>query len=181
MNLTEDHFKQIYLDYYSALCYFASKIVDERKDAEDIVEDVFVKFLQTKKSFTEADNVRSYLYTATRNTCLTYLTQSNRAKERQGQYQTELPEAQQSHINDIIKTEVVRSVLQEIRKLPGNSGKIIELSYIDGMKNAQIAEVLNISEQTVKNLKSKGLSILKTKLSPEVFTIFMLIYSLNDL
>lgn len=175
----KDNFNQVYLDYYSALCYFASKIVGDHQDAEDIVEDVFVKFLQSKRAFTEDDNLRSYLYTATRNTSLTFLTQSKRARERQGQYHTELPEAHPAHINTIIKTEVIRAVIQEIRKLPGHAGKIIELSYMEGMKNAQIATLLDISEQTVKNLKSRGLGILKTKLSPEALSLFMLIYSLK--
>jgi len=181
MELKKEYFKRVYLDYYSALCYFASKIIGDDKEAEDIVEDVFVKFLQTERIFTEEDNIRAYLYTSIKNASLTHLTKSNRTKARESVYYAGLPESEQAHINDIIKTEVLRSVMQAIKALPGQAGKIIELSYMEGMKNAQIAELLGISEQTVKNLKSRGISILKTKLSPEVFLFFIVIYSLNGL
>lgn len=177
MVLKDQYFKRVYLDYYSALCYFASRIVGDKKEAEDIVEDVFVKFLQTKRVFTEEDNVRAYLYTSIKNASLTHLAKSNRDKERQGEYHAGLPESEQAYINDIIKTEVVRAVMHEIKKLPSHAGRIIQLSYIEGMKNAQIAELLGISEQTVKNLKSKGLAILKSKLSPGVFMLFFMLHS----
>jgi RNA polymerase sigma-70 factor (ECF subfamily) len=177
MDLKSENFKRIYLDYYSALCYFASKIVGDAGEAEDIVEDFFVKFLQSERVFTEEDNVRAYLYTSIKNASLSHLTQSSRAKSRQGQYQAGLPESEPAYINDMIRAEVIRSVIQAIKKLPEHEAQIIELSYIQGMKNAQIAELLGLSEQTVKNLKSKGLHMLKAKLTPGLFMLFMLLHS----
>jgi len=179
MNSGNENFRQHYLTYYAALCYFAKRIVGSAEEAEDVVEDVFLKLYQSNKTFTPDDSISAYLYSATRNESLTHLKRTNRSMERQFQYNSTLPENELSPVNSMIESEVLRSVMQEIRNLPGKSGKVIELSYLDGLKNAEIAELLDISEQTVKNLKSKGLSLLKTKLSTDVFLLFCFLYVLH--
>ena len=176
MSSGNENFKQHYLNYYAALCYFAKRIVGSVEEAEDVVEDVFLKLYRSNKTFASEDSVSAYLYAATRNQCLTHLKRINRSMERQFQYNAALPENELSPVNAMIESEVLRSVLQEIRNLPGKSGKVIELSYLDGLKNAEIAIALDISEQTVKNLKSKGLSLLKTKLSTDAFLLFCFLY-----
>jgi len=172
----EDNFEQLYMNYYSALCYFAKGIVGSVEEAEDVVEDVFLKIYQSNRTFETTDNIISYLYTATRNESLTHLTRNHRTKERQLRYNAELPQNEQSHINAMIQSEVLRAILAEINNLPGRSGEILKLSYLEGLKNADIANLLGLSEQTVKNLKSKGIAVLKTKLSPDIFMLFCLLY-----
>jgi len=174
--LGRQDFQDYYLNYYSALCYFAQSIVGSAEAAEDVVEDVFLKLYQSKKTFSPDDNVTSYLYTATRNESLTHLKQQQKTMERQLQYHTETSGVQHDHINAMIRSEVLRSILDELKNLPGQSGEVIRLSYFEGLKNGEIAKLLGISEQTVKNLKSKGLSLLKTKLSPELFLLFYMVY-----
>jgi RNA polymerase sigma-70 factor (family 1) len=179
MKSGNENFKQHYLDYYAALCYFARRIVGSAEEAEDVVEDVFLKLYQSNKIFSPDDSVSAYLYSATRNESLSHLTRTNRSKERQWRYNSTLPENELSPINAMIESEVLKSVMREIRNLPGKSAKVIELSYMDGLKNAEIAVLLDISEQTVKNLKSKGLSLLKTKLSTDAFFLFCFLYVLH--
>ncbi|MDR6785219.1 RNA polymerase sigma-70 factor (family 1) [Pedobacter africanus] len=174
-------FKQLYLDFYAALCYFAFNIVGDQDEAEDIVEDVFLKLLHGKQKDTADENIRAYLYTATRNSCLNHIKTSTRAKERQWQYNAELPAEEQAWVNQLIKAEVLREIMIEIDKLPGHTGKIIRMSYFEGMKNEEISEILGISMQTVKNLKSKGISSLRSCLKPEVFALFMLVYGFKAL
>lgn len=171
-----ENFEQLYMNYYSALCHFAKGIVGSSEEAEDVVEDVFLKIYQNNRTFDPNDNIVSYLYTATRNESLTHLTRNNRIKERQWHYNFQLPENEQSHVNAMIQSEVLRAVLAEINTLPGRSGEVIKLSYFDGLRNADIAKLLDLSEQTVKNLKSKGIAALKTKLSPDIFILFCFLY-----
>jgi RNA polymerase sigma-70 factor (family 1) len=173
--LGREDFKTYYLNYYSTLCYFAQTIVGSAEAAEDVVEDVFLKLYQSKKTFSPDDNVTSYLYTATRNESLTHLKRNNSTMERQWHYNSEISGVEQAHIKAMIQSEVLRSVLDELNNLPGRCGEVIRLSYFEGLKNLEIAELLGISEQTVKNLKSKGLTLLKTKLSPETFLLFCMV------
>ena len=173
-------FKQLYLEFYAALCYFAFKIVGDREEAKDIVEYVFLKVLRRKSTLTETDNIRAYLYTAVKNSCLSHIKVSTRIKERQWHYNSNLPSEEQGYINELIQAEVLRDVMKVIEKLPGRTGKIIKMSYFESLKNDEIAELLGISVQTVKNLKSKGLDSLRSLLRPDVFAAFVFIYGLKN-
>nr|WP_121271149.1 RNA polymerase sigma-70 factor [Pedobacter schmidteae] len=173
-------FKQLYLDFYAALCYFAFKIVGDQEEAKDIVEDVFVKVLHHKSIISADENIRAYLYTAVKNSCLSYLKVSARVKERQWHYNANQPSEEGDYMNDLIQAEVLREVMKVIDKLPGHSGKIIKMSYFDNLKNDEIAALLGISTQTVKNLKSKGLDSLRRLLKPDVFAMFLFLYGLKS-
>lgn len=167
-------FNNLYRDYYAALCYFSLRIIGDTNSAEDIVEDVFANLLNSKREFTATDNLKAWLYTSTKNSSLNYLKQQKHKQERQFEFVLNLETEEPAHVYEMIKVEVLRGILLEIKKLPGHSGRIIELSYLEGMKNEKIAELLGISEKTVKNLKSAGLATLRSKISPEAFTLFLL-------
>lgn len=81
--LSISNFNQLYCSYYAALCYFSLKIVGDKNTAEDVVEDVFVSLLNSKREFSETDNLKAWLYTATRNMSLNYLRKELHLKERQ--------------------------------------------------------------------------------------------------
>jgi len=166
-------FNDLYRSHYAALCYFSLKIVGDKMIAEDVVEDVFVSLLNSKRAFSETDNLKSWLYTATKNTSLNYLKREQHLKERQLHFSSHQPDYESAYVYQMIRAEALNMILLEIKKLPGHSGKIIELSFLQGMKNDQIAKSLGLSEKTVKNLKSIGLAILKIQLPPEIY-LFLL-------
>lgn len=178
MTVTPTHnFNDLYLGNYAALCYFSLRIVGDGNIAEDIVEEVFVSLLNSKKDFTETDNLKAWLYTVTRNSSLNFLRSDKRSKERQFQFTSAQPTEESAYIYEMIRTEALNLILLEIKKLPGSSGKIIELSYLKGMKNDQIAELMGLSVKTVKNLKSIGMARLKAHLSPDTYLLLLLLSS----
>lgn len=64
--------------YYGALCFFASRYVEDPDKAEDLVQDCFVRLLEREFSFDSEDHLKNYLYAAVRNGCLNFL-RDNRA------------------------------------------------------------------------------------------------------
>src|ERR1700737_4438193 len=72
-------FKQLYLSFYKRLYQFALAIVKTREAAEEIVEDVFIRIWNQRDNLFVIYNLGVYLYTATKNTALNYL--SKKASE----------------------------------------------------------------------------------------------------
>jgi RNA polymerase sigma factor (sigma-70 family) len=66
-------FEKLFKEYYNTLANYALSIVKNRADAEDVVQDVFVKLWQNSPQVVNTDQVKYYLYTATKNTCITLL------------------------------------------------------------------------------------------------------------
>ena len=61
-----------------------------------------------------------------------------------------------------------------IHSLPDRERQIFELSFIEGLKNIEIAEQLGVSDSTVKKAKAKVLEILREELDPRLFLFFFL-------
>ena len=163
--------------YYAALCYFADRIVENKEEAEDIVAESFLKLWKLHENFDSLYGVRAFLYVTTRNSCLNYLKQADRVTRQQ---------VDVSHISDpdedrafaeITRAEVLREVYAAIETLPEQCKKIVRLSFIEGLKNHEIAEQLKISIHTVKNQKVRGIYLLKMKLLGSNMIMFLLLHS----
>lgn len=172
-------FKLLFRQYYSALCYFSDRIIANSSDAEDIVEEVFTKLWNSKQTFANMNHLHSFLYKATRNACLDHLKKNRHAKERQMVFAEELDISEGSYLNEMIRTEVLREIYCKIKGLPQQCAHIVSMSYIEGKKNSEIANELGISLQTVKNQKSRGISLLKVRLSSDLFILFILLLGAN--
>ena len=172
---SEEHFNHLYRTYYQALCFFSLRMVGDAETAKDIVEEVFTKLILSKREFKEADNARAWLYTATRNASLDYLKKNKHAMERQFEFSLGQEDDGAAYDYELVRSEVLRKILQEIKELPGHSGRIIEMSYFEGMKNEDIATALGLSEKTVRNLKSTGIATLKSKIPLDLFLMFLLL------
>src|SRR5688572_1036223 len=66
-------FEKLFKEHYNTLANYALTIVRNRPDAEDVVQDVFVKLWQSNPQVVNTDQVKYYLFTATKNTCITLL------------------------------------------------------------------------------------------------------------
>lgn len=150
--------------YYAALCYFAARIIGNKEEAEDIVADSFYKLWKLHENFESMHGVRAFLYVTTRNACLNYLKQSDRVNRHQVDMAYLLNPDEDLAFAEVTRAEVLREVHAAIETLPAQCKKIVRMSFIEGLKNHEIAEQLNISIHTVKNQKVRGIYLLKMKL-----------------
>ncbi|TKC65307.1 RNA polymerase sigma-70 factor [Pedobacter hiemivivus] len=162
-------FEEMYRNYFAPLCYFAQKYID-REDAEDVVNNLFLKLWRQKERFKNLQHAQSTLYVATRNSCLDFLKIAKRAEDRHI-FVTKDVAQDKNFIEEMIQSEVWGEIYREIHNLPVQCSKVISLSFVEGLKNDQIAKELDISIQTVKNQKSIGLKLLKQKLSKSGFLL----------
>lgn len=167
-------FTEVYNLYYESLCYFAQRYVGDSDQAEDIIGELFAKLWQQSISFKDSEHLKAYLYRSASNACYTHLKATQSLKAREDKYGIETGYTEQDFINNIIRAELWREVYQAIENLPSQCSLVIKMSYVEGLKNAEIAVQLGLSLQTVKNYKQRGISILRGSVSKEIFTLFFL-------
>jgi RNA polymerase sigma-70 factor (ECF subfamily) len=102
---------------------------------------------------------------------------SHEEKEKEILY---LSEQDTRHEFDLaeIKSEVLQYVYAEIEKLPEKCREVFKLSYLEGMKLSEVAQHLNISEQTVANQKTKALKMLRLALSDKQWMVLIMLLKL---
>ena len=169
-------FKEFFERFYPTLTVFAQKYVVEQEIAEDICQDAFIKAYESDNSFKSIDNLKAFIYTLTKNSCLNYIKHAKVEKKKKKLQ----PDKDDNFFRDtIIEQETYRILYQAIDTLPKKSKKIIELS-LNGMTNPQIAVELDVSINTVKTLKVRSYQKLRELLKEHKLAILLLLSILNS-
>lgn len=147
----EQAFSVLFFKYLPVLHVFAAKFTKSEDAAEEIIQDSFLRLWLNRDKLAEVDNVRAYLYKYVSNECLSYL----RKKLREERVVDTFMAKQQNSHNNTVETinlnEVTKIIAIAIEKLPDQRKNIYQLSRRDGKTIPEIAEILNISPNTVKN------------------------------
>lgn len=159
-----DALQSLLKQFYSPLCLFAERLLADSAAAEDIVGESFIKLWNKRGDFESTQNIKAFMYITVRNACLNYLKQVKRDSLNQKQLAYLTGEKEEFILNEMIRAEVLKEIMNEINNLPEQCGKVLKLAYLDGLKNQEVAKVLNISVHTVKNQKARAIQLLKTRL-----------------
>jgi len=150
---------------------FAKAIVHNREDAEEVVEDVFVRIWQKRKTLDHVQNLRLYLYTATRNFALNYI-RAQKGSEQLNiddlkfELQTGLPNPQEAAEHSEIRQIINKAILE----LPQRCKVIFKLVKEDGLKQKEVADLLHINIKTVENqlaIAIKRLALAISEVAPQ--------------
>jgi len=162
----------VFRRYYTRLCYYAFKIIENKAAAEDVVQDVFLRFQDRLPQFNSETALGSFLYLSVKNACLNVL----RHKAVEAKYEASVSfslEDEAPYLENMIRAEVYGEIHQALASLPEGCRTIINLAYFDGLKNDEIAERLQVSVNTVKTQKQRGLQLLRLKLAPDTFLLLL--------
>lgn len=143
-------FRQLF-DYYSEkLSRFAFGIVKNKEAATEVVDEIFVKIWKQRASIQSITHLGIYLYRATKNAALNYL--SKKANEQVTEpfdfINIELQE-EESPDQQLIAAEILQKIRDAVNELPPRCKMIFKLVREDGLKYREVAEILNITVNTV--------------------------------
>ena len=151
---TTNCYQRIYMEYAPMLLRFAGKFVCGFF-AEDIVHDVFLKLWDKQVFLLPDDDLKRILFVAVRNACIDHLRRSNMEQEildrRAVQLKLEELDYFESSAELFMRKDLLELLMKKVAELPERSQEIFRLSYLKGMKAAEIAEQLGLSVRTVEN------------------------------
>lgn len=169
-------FNLLYKNFFKALVSYAIQFVDENKVAEDIVQDLFSTIWEKKMQFESTVLLRAFLYNAVRNASLDYL----KHKNVEDNYLQEMAESHQQYkVNDngedhFFSEEIYRQLFSTIDHLPKRCREVF-IMYMDGKKNQEIADALQVSLETVKTQKKRAMATLREKMNRNDFILLQLL------
>lgn len=157
----KEAFRLVYDQMVRPLSYFVENIIHSQVDAEDIVANAFYKLFHARANMRSFEHIKRWLYVIVRNESIDYL----RAKTRQKESQYDLSYLE-SGTEEQAETERVRTVLlqdihKEIERLPKQRKTILRLYFFEQKNTSEIAEIMQLSPQTVLNHKTKALDALR--------------------
>lgn len=141
--------------YGNTLYRLAYSYMKNMHDAEDVVQEVFIQLLKNINIFENTEHKKSWLICVTRNICKNKLKSSWFKKKED---LIEMP-----YYDEYKDT----TVLDTVMRLPLKYREIIFLYYYEGYKTAEISEITNQKESTVRSLLHRARNILKKSLKEE--------------
>ena len=151
----------LYKNMYGKLILYASRCLGEDASfmSEDCVQDAIFKTYQMRGELQSAATLKSYLYTCVHNQAVSIL----RKQMARDNYLEEQDEAYFQ--NSLIEQEVLELLFDSIQALPEKYRRLFDLSFEQGLKNAEIAKMLDISESAVKKQKSNMIRQLREEMA----------------
>jgi RNA polymerase sigma-70 factor (ECF subfamily) len=137
--------------------------LDEYEEAEEIVQDVFVKFWEKCDTIAENSSLKSYLYRSVHNTCLNHL-KHLKVRDSYRQHVMEQMNYVEDGNSDAEDQDIQSEIYKAIDELPPQCKKIFKLSRFEGLKYQEIADHMGLSIKTIEVQMGKALRVLRESL-----------------
>lgn len=162
-----------YTEVYPSLLTYATRFLgaDFSFLAEDCVQDAIFTAYGKRMIFISPMQFKSFLYSCVHNNTVTVL-RKNRSRDN---YISQEANGHYDMANAIIEQETLDLLYAAIERLPEDMRRLFELSFEQGLKNAEVAAAFGISESMVKKRKMKMVAILREALTDDAVLQLLII------
>jgi RNA polymerase sigma-70 factor (family 1) len=158
-------FAEIYRRYADKLAGFAASKLFNLDDARDILHDIFVKLWENRGEIHITANLQSYLFAIVRHRIIDKIRKNVTREEYAAVRQSLANVFSESLEEEIEARELKAAINKSLDQLSPRVKEVYKLSREEGLSNREIAEKLNVSEQTVKNQLTTALKHLRESLA----------------
>ncbi len=135
----------------------AYRLLQRTDEAEDVVQDIFVKLWQMRQKLPPTGQLEAFVLTATRNLCIDRIrSRHETASDEDGQW------TEESFDDDWVEdTDRLKLTLQLMKQLPRDQQKVLHLKVFEDLTNDEISELLKLKPDNVRQLLSRARRRLK--------------------
>lgn len=171
----EAAFQQLFHQYNKVLFPFIISLVKAQADAEEIVQDVFLKLWLNREKLTAIENPGGWLRTVTANAAYDHLQKMAGYEVLLSNFQRRQHGSEKPFWQELDARLNWEAVINQIRKLPLRQRQVLQLSRIEGLSRKEIARKLGISENTVRNHLADATLFLKDLLQNDMLLLALTI------
>ena len=164
----------LFRSFYRPLVMYALKFVVHQEEAEDIVQEVFLRFWESKSKFENHYALKSFLYHCVQHAALNYLEKLHVREKANRRLGAKLPEEEDVFCFQV-ETDVFEEIFAAVEELPGECKRIFKMSYIEMLDIKTICEQLDVAESTVKTQRQRAKKYLRDRLQ-HLYPVVMLMF-----
>ncbi|WP_096438447.1 RNA polymerase sigma factor SigX [Alteribacter populi] len=169
-----EEFERLYETYHHALFQYLFYMVRNRETAEELVQEVYIKVLQSYKGFEGKSTEKTWLYSIAKHVAIDWMRSQNRKKRKWLGKQYELSERafemrDPAPLPDEIveQNEDVQYVYHMMERCTPDQKQVLILRYVQAMSIQETASVLGWTESKVKTTQHRAIKSLKKHLENE--------------
>jgi len=167
--MTNQEFKIQVVPLSKKLLRFATYLLKEQSDAQDIVQEVYVKLWSMRNELDKYESIEAFAMRITRNKCTDLL------RERTRKYASSIDEvtikdaSEEEREKAVDVEESVKRVKELIRELPDNYRELITLKDIEGYDFNEISDILGVNVNTLRVSLSRARKKLRELISQRCY------------
>jgi RNA polymerase sigma-70 factor (ECF subfamily) len=161
----EGAYDTVFRTWYAVLVRVASALLQDSDAAEDISQEVLLELWRRRHVLEAGLSLRAYLLRSVRNRSLNHLRHLRVRRDTDADVQALYDEPVTSD-QPVVAKELAEALQIALKELPPRCREVFELSRVNGLKYAEIAEALGISQKTVEAQMGKALRIMRERLRP---------------
>ncbi len=150
INKNEEEIKELVEKYTSLIFRVSYCILGNRDDAEDAVQETFLKYLTKSPEFESEEHRKAWLIKVSANISKNMMI-----------FRIKRDTVNIDEVKNIGICENDYEIFELIMNLPAKYKIVLTLYYIEGYKSKEIAEIIDISEEAVRKRLQKGRELLK--------------------
>ena len=154
-------FKEDYLSLYQRLYRVAFYILENEADAQDALQELYLKLWKGKDFLDNVLNPQAYSIRLLKNICIDRIRSSRKTVLTETVPEVEADRPQDERIDS---RERLQKVLAAIKSLPERQGQILRLRLVEGKSYSQIAEITKLNYLTIRVMLSKARKSLKNRI-----------------
>jgi len=148
--------------YAARLRHFALRMTRDGADADDVVQETFLRLWQRAADYTPQARVTTWLHRIAHNLCVDRLRARRRTEPLEDDQDAPPVSAQQPRLVDAKRR--VEALDAALALLPERQAAALTLVHLNGLSGTEAAEVLSVSEEALESLLSRGRRALKARL-----------------
>ena len=172
LNGDKSYFDSLVDVYLKTIFNFTYRITGNEKDAEDITQEIFLKVWKNIKKFNIEKSFKTWIFSIAKNTCIDYLRKSKDIPmsifndEDGGNFiQDNLESEEPSSEEKIILKENKKMIDETLKELSIIQREIIVMKYVNELSLSEVADIMNMSKDTVKSHHRRALLKMRDSLS----------------
>lgn len=141
---------EAYTSYRRAVSLYIYYKINDRDEAEDLTQDVFLRLMDYKQMLRE-ETVKNFIYTIARNLVTDYLRRYYKTQEISSYIYDHSETCTDDTESGIVARDLSAMELRKMNELPAQRRKVYAMNRFEEKAAADIAQELNLSRRTVEN------------------------------
>jgi len=167
LNGSEEAFEQLVNRYLKAIYNFLYQFTQDMDSLDDLTQETFIKAWKNIRKFDSEKNFKTWIFTIAKNTAYDFLKKKKTIPfsnflDEDGKNQLEKVVEDGPRLEEVLdRQDVEKKLGEKLQEVPANYRIILLMHYKDDFSLQEIAEILNLSYNTVKSQHARALASLK--------------------
>lgn len=159
--MNTETFKETFIPYHQKLYRIAYRILRDQGNAEDIVQETFIKLWNRRNEMLGIENTEAYAIIILRNTCLDFL---RKKKNYLSDYDIDVEETQ-SLIRQVELRDEIEHVKELVNRLPDQQKLVMQLKHWDDYTDDEIEEITGMTQVNIRVTLSRARKTIREQIS----------------